>query len=829
MIYSLNRHFLLAGRGFDAEKLNQELSSIELKASYEPLEPLGDTDIDDYLRHHHDMIVVTAIEETRTATEKYCDDFTMKHLNNDWEIAKKNIIEDLGHHRGKYEGPTDSTTTRSRKRLTYGESGLATSMSDTALNSAVEAVSLMQPPNSIPGGSSNMSGIASQRRGEMTEKMRQYASAVRALNSSQQSDSRSGFDFAGEFVKVEEKKLNINVAAASGSDFLVCWQLVRSMLHQGDPAQATAAIRGQEYAKDYRDGTPKLQRGFANGARVYLEEQFYRYMMNAVKAANKEVGGMPGLLPVIREFVGMTQSTRITPNAPTLDDRPLWSMVYCCIRCGGMTEALDLLKRAVSSGISDVTREFIDVLEHLSRTKSSPLSERPATIAVATQKIRSMYTQMSTSERPVDPYKKYVCNILALVDPNQSDTTVVTTIEDFMWQRLCFCVAAESDYTVRKLADTIRRFGSRHFDRNGKTPVVYFQVLLLAQEFEHAVDYILQRHFHVEAVHFALVLYHYGSLLTMTESANTSKDQMSSRNGGILVLTGKGQPAGKPLINLALLIKQYTRAFYASHTRDAVEYMVLIQDKELRNELLGQLLIETGSLKELAGELLSNGTREGGLFDSFIKSDVHALLCRAGALAERNGRPLDAVNIYICAGDLKEGISILNRQLAQVLNPPHAERDLWKNKAGEIATKYLSEPWAKELLSEDASLGITYQILLNLSMFFDIVGESRWADAIHFMDDLELLPTKIQVTVNQYFDLDELVRMNFDKILIAYMECLRNEYNAVRQQRPSSRRDEIMQKLRQNASNVVSYATMIKFQLPPGTNDRLNQIETLML
>ena len=45
----------MAGRGFDAEKLSHELNAIELKASYEPLEPLGDTDIEGYLSHHHEI------------------------------------------------------------------------------------------------------------------------------------------------------------------------------------------------------------------------------------------------------------------------------------------------------------------------------------------------------------------------------------------------------------------------------------------------------------------------------------------------------------------------------------------------------------------------------------------------------------------------------------------------------------------------------------------------------------------------------------------------------------------------------------------------------
>ena len=39
-------HFFLAQRGFDADKLNKELNTMDLQTTTEPLEPLGDTDIE---------------------------------------------------------------------------------------------------------------------------------------------------------------------------------------------------------------------------------------------------------------------------------------------------------------------------------------------------------------------------------------------------------------------------------------------------------------------------------------------------------------------------------------------------------------------------------------------------------------------------------------------------------------------------------------------------------------------------------------------------------------------------------------------------------------
>jgi nuclear pore complex protein Nup93 len=55
----------LAGKGFDADKLSRNLQSVNVKSTFEPLEPLAETDVDGYLRHEYDMIVLTAIEEAK--------------------------------------------------------------------------------------------------------------------------------------------------------------------------------------------------------------------------------------------------------------------------------------------------------------------------------------------------------------------------------------------------------------------------------------------------------------------------------------------------------------------------------------------------------------------------------------------------------------------------------------------------------------------------------------------------------------------------------------------------------------------------------------------
>jgi len=87
------RQYLLAPKGFDAEQLQQTLNSIELKATYEPLEPIAETDLEGYLRHEHETLVLTAIEEAKKETiDAFKKNYTA-YMENEWEQAKRELMD----------------------------------------------------------------------------------------------------------------------------------------------------------------------------------------------------------------------------------------------------------------------------------------------------------------------------------------------------------------------------------------------------------------------------------------------------------------------------------------------------------------------------------------------------------------------------------------------------------------------------------------------------------------------------------------------------------------------------------------------------------------
>lgn len=58
-------------------------------------------------------------------------------------------------------------------------------------------------------------------------------------------------------------------------------------------------------------------------------------------------GGIPGTYPLVRSFVGIRlQGEYLGLEDGTIDERPLWPMVYYCLRTGDIAAALHCLKKA---------------------------------------------------------------------------------------------------------------------------------------------------------------------------------------------------------------------------------------------------------------------------------------------------------------------------------------------------------------------------------------------------------------------------------------------------------------------------------------------------
>ena len=87
---------LLAKGAYDAERHMREINNIQLKTQLDPSERLDNTDIEGYLQHHQDLILLTAIDGARQSAEENVQALQRNWISRNWASARKNFTESLG-------------------------------------------------------------------------------------------------------------------------------------------------------------------------------------------------------------------------------------------------------------------------------------------------------------------------------------------------------------------------------------------------------------------------------------------------------------------------------------------------------------------------------------------------------------------------------------------------------------------------------------------------------------------------------------------------------------------------------------------------------------
>lgn len=856
-------NFLLASKGIDAEKLSKDLQAFELAPEFQPETPLGATDIDGYLTHHHEMIILTAIEDVNRRTMEATHDRMNQAMIDDFELAKQRLLEDLG-------GAKQLGIRNYPRILEHDDRGNVFAVAGSAKRGDAPAPSASTGPFGLSGSSHRRFDLTAPSsagsaladtplrmsqlsvESSLTDEMKQYASVVKELNAARVPNTRSQFDLVPAFERVVRANVSASVSGTKHEPVLKCWQLLSSMLGGG---ASPAGLHEREFATQRRDDAPQLRFRFAFGARAFLESHFRSFVYQTVQKHALATGGVPDLVSNIRAFVRYLQSSRYaapsssSADAPATDlDVNIWTLLYYCMRSGGDTEAIELTASALRAGDVAVDANVLAALKYRAQQKRAYATERDAAPVTAFSKqhpseyaaLVDRYHRLTSASidaiSVVNPYERCVVNLLCYGNANASEPRILTTIEDYLWQRLCFIQriapsssTPDSAYTIARLAKSIEKFGPAHFEASkvpgsstSTTAFLYFEILLLTQAFEKAVKYLAAKGFLLEAVHFALALHHYG--LVQTTSAFGA-------------MTGDNDEDERSL-DLVRLVRQYIHAFQRTDAPDAAEYVACLADVAAKKELLAELLLETRKFDVLAGFTNNtDGCRTRGVIDRLLKDEpedeIKELILTAARKAEARGRPHDAFALLKSAGDVEGAIVLLNTQLSATLAAPRVERDEWFRVAKDFAEKWMRFPWVMAIANRYArTAAIAFQTLLNLSIFLELLEKQQLDDAIRFVDELGVLPSQdasnLAVCVDRFLAFDECVRQNFHILLLGYVECLVRESERLKTQLTGDVRRAAVRELRAKAELVVTFAGMIKFRLPTGTNERLNRMEGMI-
>lgn len=195
------------------------------------------------------------------------------------------------------------------------------------------------------------------------------------------------------------------------------WQMVRFMVNipptpRGDQIKSRSSL--------------EVEQKIVAQARKYLENRYREFMNSFVSEnlATAKRGGIPGTVPLVKSFVGVrVQNYRDLEDA-TVEDKPLWPLVYYCMRSGDFKAALQCLNQCGAA-----FEEFGQALEEAADDPHRRPTGRGESI------LKLHYRKHVRSS--TDPYKRAAYCALVPCEPDDLHSEVMSTADDYLWLKLC--------------------------------------------------------------------------------------------------------------------------------------------------------------------------------------------------------------------------------------------------------------------------------------------------------------------------------------------------------------------------------------------------------
>jgi len=580
-----------------------------------------------------------------------------------------------------------------------------------------------------------------------------------------------------------------------------------------------------------------MQKAFVRQAIKYLKSTFKEYLKNAI-SKNLElakIGGIPGTLQLVSAYMRLNSSKYYACFEELFNEQPLWAVVFLCLRCGDFDAAIAVLSKAKKDDVAGYLIELVSNDNHL-----TPSSEN---------KLKLEYK--SKVKRSPDAFKKAVYSYLTRFSNMDDLSEVLDNVDDFLWFNLSAIAfgketgAPSADYqTYSEFQCKMSiEYGESYFTK-ARNPFPYLQVLLLTAQFELAVEFLLKfDNMVVHAVHMAIALYE-KNLLNLTKSATAQ-----------LSFSEASDPKSVKRINLASLLKMYTRKFECTDPREALEYYFFLRDlRTPQNEsyfalFISELALETREFELLFGKLEKNGARKPGAIDKFLP-ETDRIISIVAREVENRGLVEEAIKLYDLCKEQQRVMELCNKLLSQVVsevNVPNSNRDRLKAMATSIAQRYKIESGRSVLILK--SVSNTFYLLTELMYFFDIYHSENWELAYETLNNMDVLPDtadKIESHVKKFSAFSEEIKRNFPDLILATMNIICTLYATLSKASPISYqvsnkimgtsfgggsdggKRSSMAKLKEHARALIKFVGCIPYRLPGDTNARLLQLEVML-
>lgn len=805
---------LLSEQGFETEKIERTLQSFVLQDAFGPSQSIPDTDIDGFLNNRRELYIASAIEDTIQHVNNMALETVQAEIDDDWERKKRELV--------------------SLPSLAYRR----------------QSRQIATPKTVVPGGA--------------------FASPFRHPRA-----PRKSLDQADQSITIYESIVRRAVHARANPTAKVAIAtelddaLVANLIPRGDPATAPKRVQhlhavftalryiiGEEGVPQPVEGafggmhSAMNRRQVCIGALRFLSLQFREdKMRREIEARPVEArrGGVPGLRADVRAYLNLVFGRGIPEQlakGTCYDGMPIWPQVYYSLRAGDMGTCLEILNAAIMDGCTDpcvqLYKECAQAFETSGDSRGLPSS------------LLDRLTQdyWLSAKNGDDPYHRVCYLVMARIDPaagekmsipDEDYSLLFYSIEDYLWLRLSL-VHVEGDQrlpdslatyqlSMKSIREEIKSFGPAHFDPQGETPAFYALVLLLTGQFSEAVAYLDHGARAIaEAVHIAYTLYYYGILReSMGEKASDADPDSACY-----------------MIEYAELVWRYVSNFSRTDSTAAAVYMFTIREANLRNELLRKLILETKDFDKLLGTSGSTmgGQRERSIgvleelwplggHDTMSDQSWLSVVESAAESADAAGDRDSALQLYDVAGMRGKVMAIYINRLSAVLTSRDSPSRAEVFRQARTYRMKMDEGYA--LSTTDAqlqSLIPSFDMLVSLGEFFDLLWAKKYEEARVLLDKLALLPSNDAELVSKTQELKlgggvwaDGVCDRVPEVLLGAMEVLASLYAQYRN--GDSRNGVSGGSLRSAARTLVNFSGM----MPNGSADisaRVVRLEILM-
>ena len=829
MQYNNDAMNLLARQGYDPEQNIRQIDELA-DMEFDTVVVHDVTDIEGHLEKIDDDIIIGKIFKTRKDSEITVNNIQKRWTAMNWSNAKKDFMESLGHISHKWKGPSN----RQHKELNnvYESSGLLGS-------------SLSFNSNNDIMGSSSTSDIQQDEDDDIKEA---HHKIVRKLNYDAHNIPGSTND--NRFRPIQEFSLVVfDIISQSKYGFMaendvIGYKTLLDMLSEmvGEGSMTPAApghfaltcFHPRHYASNATSIIDKKHSDLSSGAKKHFENQFWEvtsakidmllrnFHVSLFASSSSSVKHR-----YIRTFVKYLWQSNMLPNTCEIypdDDYPKWVVVYYCLRAGDIIGARDEL---YPSNIP-IEKDACNILQYLSKIS----------IAGDDLKERMRRCRDEFRRNPVDPFKKYVLNLLSLADQDSLvDSNITDTNEDFLWGHLWFIFwnreLTGSIGGEDELFEKILNFGgAEYFDQKGLMPFNYAVILFTCHRFGDAIAYLWETKKTIPAVHLTVACLYYSLILPHWKLVeNPRVDQHG------LPYSFRDGSGATPRTILEHYCKAPYQLYYPEKTADyyismdsnwntdlqgKIDNDVIVQCKTHSrtetNDMFIQLLLSAGSeqLQKLAGvpdergppnvnvmdtSVLRNLFRTAGRLDDYMKGeDIKNLLETAGNEHKRHHRVDAAMHMYTLAGLFVKVIEEFCSQLSHIVIPNSPNRDFWLKSAVGFYEQYIKGGYGsvKGSLEKEGkeNLQKTFEILIQVSGFMDLYVDGRNREALYLIDQLQLLPTEqnnFSLRLDSYRMQDVCIKQVMSEVIAATMSSTTKIISEIDAEKRTTSMDKILQ------------------------------------